>query len=189
MELHGTQCYCGAWRTHGRRDPCRQVQQPRSSKPSHAIACSLQRKPIPPSFVRDCSAWPAIGCGRLWKRTRRRHHLIALCGVGGFSPHAARLERARELVLCGVDFRCFFAQDIGTALTGFGELDDLGDGLSDCDSRRIKSAVCCDKNKQQDSITFKPRWPSRSTGQHPGGSHHGHHECLRLVRTRQLGQG
>ena len=101
MELDGTQCYCWGLAHHGRRDPCRRVQQQRSLKPSLAIACSLQRKPIPLSFVRDCSAWPAIGCGRPWKRTTRRHQLIALCGAGGFSPHAARLERARELVLCG----------------------------------------------------------------------------------------
>jgi hypothetical protein len=79
----------------------RRVQPQRSLKPSLAIACSFQRKPTLLSFVRDCSAWPAIGCGRPWKWTTRRHQLIALCGAGGFSPHAARLERARELVLCG----------------------------------------------------------------------------------------
>ena len=93
---HGT-----LWNSVGRRDPCRRVQQQRNLKPSLAIACSLRRKPTPRSFVRSYSAWPAIGCGRPWKRTTRRHQLIALCGAGGFSPHAARLERARELVLCG----------------------------------------------------------------------------------------
>ena len=97
----GTQCYYWGFAHPGRRNSCRRVQPQRSLKPSLAIACSLQRKRIPPSFVRDCSAWPAIGCGRPWKRTTRRHQLIALCGAGGFSPHAARLERARELVLCG----------------------------------------------------------------------------------------
>ena len=100
MELHGTQCYRRGLAHHG-GDPCRQVQRQRSLKPSLAIACSLQRKPIPLSFVRDCSAWPAIGCGRPWKRTTPRHQPIALCGAGGFSPHAARLERARKLVLSG----------------------------------------------------------------------------------------
>jgi hypothetical protein len=67
----------GGWRTMG-GGPCRRVQPQRSLKPSLAIACSLQRKPTPPSFVRDYSAWPAIGCGRPWKRTTRRHQLIAL---------------------------------------------------------------------------------------------------------------
>jgi hypothetical protein len=88
------------WRTLG-GDPCRRVQPQRSLKPSLAIACSLRRKPTPRSFVRSYSAWPAIGCGRHWKRTTRRRQLGALCGAGGFSRHAARLERARELVLCG----------------------------------------------------------------------------------------
>jgi hypothetical protein len=77
-------------------DPCRRVQPQRSSKPSLAIACCLQRKPTPLSFVRDCSAWPAIGCGRPSKRMTQRHQPIALRGAGGFSPHAARRERARE---------------------------------------------------------------------------------------------
>ena len=67
-----------SWAYPGRRDPCRRVQQQRSSKPSLAIACSLRRKPTPRSFVRSYAAWPAIGCGRPWKRTTRRHQLIAL---------------------------------------------------------------------------------------------------------------
>jgi hypothetical protein len=49
---------------HGGATPCRQVQQQKSLKPSLAIACSLQHKPTPLSFVRDYSAWPAIGCAR-----------------------------------------------------------------------------------------------------------------------------
>ena len=101
MELDGTQCYCWGLAHNGGATHVVGFSSQGVLKPSHAIACSLQRKPIPPSFVRDCSAWPAIGCGRPWKRTTRRHQLIALCGAGGFSPHAARLERARELVLCG----------------------------------------------------------------------------------------
>ena len=104
MELRGTQCYREGLAHLGRRDPCRRVQQQRSLKPSLAIACSLQRKPTPLSFVRDCSAWPAIGCGRPWKRTTWRHQPIALCGAVGLSPHAAWLERAREPVFYGVDF-------------------------------------------------------------------------------------
>jgi hypothetical protein len=69
------------------------------------------------AFARDCVQLAAqadtpelrerlLSMARDWmraamERTTRRRQAGALCGAGGFSPRAAWLERARELVLCG----------------------------------------------------------------------------------------